>query len=73
MSMDTFQRIWYMEYAHRMWGCLIGVAFVFPALYFLLRRRVDKKFKPVGILHNKASFLLALNFLGNRSSWGLVL
>eukprot|EP00730_Choanoeca_flexa_P017013 TRINITY_DN8137_c0_g1_i1.p1 TRINITY_DN8137_c0_g1~~TRINITY_DN8137_c0_g1_i1.p1 ORF type:complete len:405 (+),score=66.29 TRINITY_DN8137_c0_g1_i1:107-1321(+) len=47
MTLETFQRIWYMEYAHRMWGRLIGVAFVVPAAYFVLRNRVQSKYKPL--------------------------
>eukprot|EP00045_Choanoeca_perplexa_P003912 m.34342 g.34342 ORF g.34342 m.34342 type:complete len:401 (+) comp12291_c0_seq1:114-1316(+) len=47
MTLETFQQIWYMEYAHRMWGRLIGVAFVLPAAYFVLRKRVQSQFKPM--------------------------
>ena len=35
-----------MEYLHRMWGRLIGVAFIVPAAYFLTRGRISKAMKP---------------------------
>jgi cytochrome c oxidase assembly protein subunit 15 len=47
MTLDEFKRIWYMEYAHRMWGRLIGVAFVFPAAYFVLRGQLKPSMRPV--------------------------
>lgn len=47
MSLDQFKQIWYMEYAHRMWGRLIGVAFVIPAAYFWIRRKIRPQYKPV--------------------------
>ncbi|XP_031784398.1 cytochrome c oxidase assembly protein COX15 homolog isoform X1 [Nasonia vitripennis] len=34
MTLEEFKRIWWMEYAHRMWGRLIGVVFIVPAVYF---------------------------------------
>lgn len=34
MTLEEFKRIWWMEYAHRMWGRLIGITFVLPAVYF---------------------------------------
>eukprot|EP01147_Barroeca_monosierra_P001121 gene1121-7931_t len=47
MSLDQFKQIWYMEYAHRMWGRLIGVAFVIPAAYFWIRRKIRPQYKPM--------------------------
>lgn len=34
MTLNDFKFIYYMEYAHRMWGRLTGVAFILPAIYF---------------------------------------
>jgi cytochrome c oxidase assembly protein subunit 15 len=31
-----------MEYAHRMWGRLLGVVFVGPALYFAVRGHINR-------------------------------
>jgi cytochrome c oxidase assembly protein subunit 15 len=40
MALDEFKRIFWWEYAHRLLGRLIGVAFLLPFLYFLVRRRI---------------------------------
>lgn len=40
MTLDEFKKIYYMEWTHRLWGRLIGLSFVLPALYFMARRRV---------------------------------
>lgn len=34
MTLSEFKRIWYMEWAHRMWGRGLGFAFALPATYF---------------------------------------
>lgn len=41
MDLAGFKRIFYIEYAHRMLGRLIGVVFLVPLLVFALRRRID--------------------------------
>src|SRR5690349_1518276 len=40
MTLPEFQRIFWWEYAHRLLGRAIGVAFLVPFLWFLLRRRL---------------------------------
>ena len=51
MTLSEFKRIWYMEYAHRMWGRLIGTAFLLPAGYFWARGYFNKGLKVrVGVL-----------------------
>lgn len=35
MSIDDFKFIYWMEYAHRMWGRALGIMFAFPFSYFL--------------------------------------
>jgi cytochrome c oxidase assembly protein subunit 15 len=42
MTMAEFKFIWRMEYAHRMWGRMIGVLFFVPAAVLLARRRFDQ-------------------------------
>ncbi|CAI4219974.1 unnamed protein product [Parascedosporium putredinis] len=41
MTLAEFKKIYFMEWAHRVWGRVIGVTFVLPALYFVARRRVS--------------------------------
>lgn len=41
MSLTDFQSIYYMEWAHRIWGRVVGISFVLPAIYFIARRKVS--------------------------------
>ena len=41
-SLSDFKFIYYMEYAHRMWGRMIGVAFIVPAAFFLSKGWVTR-------------------------------
>ncbi|XP_028917287.1 cytochrome c oxidase assembly protein COX15 homolog [Ornithorhynchus anatinus] len=34
MTLTEFKFIWYMEYSHRMWGRLVGLAYILPAAFF---------------------------------------
>ena len=43
MSLSDFKRIFLWEYAHRLLGRLIGVFFIVPWLFFLLRRKLDRR------------------------------
>ncbi len=45
MTLDEFKRIYYMEFAHRMWGRVTGIVFAFPALIFWQRGLFDKGMK----------------------------
>lgn len=40
MSLEEFKGIFWLEYLHRLLGRLIGLAFLLPFMYFLLRRMV---------------------------------
>jgi cytochrome c oxidase assembly protein subunit 15 len=42
MSLDAFKSIFWWEYAHRLLGRAIGVAFLLPYLWFLVRRRIPR-------------------------------
>jgi cytochrome c oxidase assembly protein subunit 15 len=46
MSLGEFKGIYYMEWGHRQLGRLIGVVFLFPFLYFLIRRRIARTLTP---------------------------
>ncbi|KAG2435296.1 hypothetical protein HXX76_007372 [Chlamydomonas incerta] len=41
MTLDEFKFIYWMEYAHRMWGRFLGLAFALPASYFAARRWIN--------------------------------
>ena len=43
MTMDAFKFIYFWEYIHRLWARLIGLVFLFPFLFFWLRKRIDRQ------------------------------
>jgi cytochrome c oxidase assembly protein subunit 15 len=43
MSLGNFKTIYLWEYAHRLWGRLIGVAYLLPFLYFLVRGQIPRR------------------------------
>jgi len=46
MSIEAFQRIFWFEYAHRMLGRLIGLAFLVPLAWLLWKRMVERRLVP---------------------------
>ena len=46
LTLDGFKKIFYMEYAHRMWGRLTGLVIILPAAYFWFRGRLGPSLKP---------------------------
>ena len=42
MTLEEFKSIYWMEWIHRIWGRAVGLTFVLPAAYFILRGRVSK-------------------------------
>jgi cytochrome c oxidase assembly protein subunit 15 len=41
MDLTEFKKIYYMEWGHRLWGRVVGLSFVIPAVYFVARRKVS--------------------------------
>ncbi len=66
MSLAEFKTIYWWEYVHRLWGRLIGVVFLVPFLWFLLRRRLRPGLTP----HLLAMF--ALGGLQGALGWFMV-
>ena len=54
MTLAEFKAIFWWEYIHRLWGRAIGVVFLVPFLWFLLRGRVRRALAP----HLVVMFLL---------------
>ena len=52
MTLGEFKTIYFWEYAHRLLGRLIGIAFAAPFLWFLAQRRLSRRLAPplAGIL-----------------------
>jgi cytochrome c oxidase assembly protein subunit 15 len=55
MSLDEFKSIFWWEYVHRLWGRLIGFAFLMPFLWFWIRGHLDRR---------RAGRLIAIFVLG---------
>jgi cytochrome c oxidase assembly protein subunit 15 len=62
ISLDDFKSIYYMEWAHRILGRTIGLAFVLPLGYFALQRRLSRSLR--GPLLCLAGLLGAQGVLG---------
>lgn len=46
MSLSEFKRIFFWEYMHRNWARLIGIVFLLPFIWFLIRKKIDRKLFP---------------------------
>lgn len=42
MTLEEFKSIYWMEWIHRIWGRVVGLTFVVPAVYFVARGRVSR-------------------------------
>lgn len=62
VTLSDFKFIYYMEWGHRMWGRAVGLAFIFPALYFLRKGWISRAMKPRLAVY--ASLLGFQGFLG---------
>jgi cytochrome c oxidase assembly protein subunit 15 len=65
-TVDDFKSIFWWEYIHRTIGRLIGVVFIIPFFYFLIRRRISKQ------LMIKLLGILALGGLQGLLGWYMV-
>lgn len=51
MSMEDFKFIFFWEYIHRFWARIMGFVFLFPFLYFLQKKMLDKALlKKLGVV-----------------------
>ena len=41
MNLEEFKQIYFMEWTHRLWGRMVGITFLLPTAYFIIRRRVS--------------------------------
>jgi cytochrome c oxidase assembly protein subunit 15 len=65
-SVDQFKQIFWLEYLHRLWGRLIGVAFALPLAWFWVRGRLTPALKP------RLLALLVLGGLQGALGWAMV-
>lgn len=58
MDLGGFEKIFWLEYLHRLWGRLIFFAALVPLLWFLWRKRIEKRLIPRTVA---VPILVALN------------
>lgn len=66
MQLDDFKTIYFWEYAHRVLGRFIGLAFAVPLLWFWLRGAIPAGYRP------RLLALLALGALQGAIGWWMV-
>jgi cytochrome c oxidase assembly protein subunit 15 len=66
MDLEAFKTIFWWEYVHRLWGRLIGAAFLLPLVWFWLRGRIDRP------LAGKLLLVLALGGAQGLLGWFMV-
>ena len=64
MDIEGFKTIFWFEYAHRLLGRTIGIAFLLPFLFFLAKRNISATLAPKLV----AMFCLGVNFLSSVST-----
>lgn len=65
-GIEGFKRIFWLEWAHRLWGRLIGLAFLLPLVWFWVRGRIPAGLKPRLLL------LFVLGGLQGAVGWFMV-
>lgn len=65
-SLDEFKSIFFWEYLHRLIGRLIGMVFIIPFIYFLIKKRLSKK------LIIQSLILLFMGGLQGAIGWWMV-
>lgn len=45
MTLPEFKFIFYMEWGHRMWGRLVGLAYILPTVYFWRKGYFNRSMK----------------------------
>src|ERR1700676_180052 len=66
MSLDAFKTIFWWEWTHRLLGRLIGVAFLLPFLWFLMKGRVEPR------LRARLWMIFALGAVQGAVGWWMV-
>ncbi len=66
MSLDAFKNIFYVEWAHRLLGRLIGLVVFIPLVYFVVRKRISRQLLP------KVIAILILGGLQGVLGWYMV-
>jgi len=46
MDLGGFKQIFWLEWIHRLWGRLIGIAFIVPLVWFWATSRIERRIRP---------------------------
>ncbi len=76
IGLDGFKRIFWLEWTHRLWGRLIGLAFLLPLATFWVTGRIERRLRPrlalifvLGGLQGAVGwFMVASGFLPNSTA-----
>lgn len=66
MTLPEFKRIFWVEWIHRLWARLVGVAIAIPALVLLIRGGLSR------VIRNRILWLLALMAVQGAMGWYMV-
>ena len=65
-GLDGFKHIFWLEWAHRLWGRLIGIAFLAPLVWFWVTARIERRLLP------RLALLFVLGGLQGAVGWFMV-
>ncbi len=65
-GLEGFKRIFWLEWIHRLWGRLVGIAFIVPLIWFWARGRIERRLVPLLLL------LFVLGGLQGAVGWFMV-
>lgn len=66
MNLEGFKDIFWWEYAHRLWGRIMGLVFILPVLYFTFKGYLNRN------LIKRLGFILCLGMVQGFIGWIMV-
>jgi cytochrome c oxidase assembly protein subunit 15 len=66
LGLSGFKRIFWLEWTHRLWGRLIGLAFIVPLIWFWATGRIERRLRP------RLTVLFILGGLQGAIGWFMV-
>ncbi len=66
LDLAGFKQIFWLEWAHRLWGRLIGLAFIVPLIWFWVTDRIERRLRP------RLALLFVLGGLQGAVGWFMV-
>jgi cytochrome c oxidase assembly protein subunit 15 len=66
VGLAGFKRIFWLEWTHRLWGRLIGLAFIVPLIWFWARGTIERRLRP------RLALLFVLGGLQGAVGWFMV-